>query len=164
MKFSSLVYLVHIKHSPRRLMNLCWSSCFSLSPSTLNRCKSREGWRLQPFSHISAHGNIWGWNIVRELCGISLTKQVVINSVTFGNNHQPPSLSLSLSVCLPALAAKRAPFYCRFIQKLWRWEKREDSKVAVQIKRIYDGMGLAILSLSSVCVFVCFVRSIWWWE
>lgn len=50
--------------------------------------------------------------MVRELCWISLAKQVVINRMTFGNNYQPSSLPPFSSHTLPLLCH----FYLPLIQ------------------------------------------------
>lgn len=57
------------------------------------------GWNHTCASRTSRHtGETYaGWSMVRELCWISLAKQVVINRMTFGNNYQPFSLHPSFS-------------------------------------------------------------------
>lgn len=83
-------------------------SLFSLHPSSALSL----GWNHTCASHTSRHtGETYaGWNMVRELCWISLAKRVVINRMTFGNNYQPPpTLHPSFP---PSVSSLTHPFFC----------------------------------------------------
>lgn len=69
------------------------------------------GWNHTCASHTSRHtGETYvGWNMVRELCWISLAKRVVINRMTFGNNYQPSSPHPSFP---PSFSSRAHPFLC----------------------------------------------------
>lgn len=96
----------------------------SLSPVVLSL-----GWNHTCASHTSRHtGETYaGWNMVRELCWISLAKRVVINRMTFGNNYQPsslhPSFPPSFSSCTHLSLCPSPPPSHSIVPS--RWGQRE---------------------------------------
>lgn len=88
------------------------------------------GWNHTCASHTSQHtGETYaGWNMVRELCWISLAKRVVINRMTFGNNYQPsslhPSFPPSYSCTHPSLCPSPSPSHSNSIVPS-RWGQRK---------------------------------------
>lgn len=84
---------------------------FSSSPPTPPSSGLSLGWNHTCASHTSQHtGETYaGWNMVRELCWISLAKRVVINRMTFGNNYQPSSLHPSFP---PSFSSHTHPSLC----------------------------------------------------
>lgn len=78
-------------HHPSSGLSLCWNHTGAF--------------------HTSRHtGETYaGWNMVRELCWISLAKRVVINRMTYGNNYQPSSLHPSFP---PSFSSLTHPSLC----------------------------------------------------
>lgn len=92
------------------------------------------GWNHTCASHTSRHtGETYaGWNMVRELCWISLAKRVVINRMTFGNNYQPSSLHPSFppsfsSHTHPSLSPSPSPSHS-VVPSRWGQRERKEKR------------------------------------
>lgn len=118
----SLCFFIYTIPTP--LLSLPPSFPLSLSPVVLSL-----GWNHTCASHTSRHtGETYaGWNMVRELCWISLAKRVVINRMTFGNNYQPsslhPSFPPSFSSCTHLSLCPSPPPSHSIVPS--RWGQRE---------------------------------------